>query len=118
MSTELMKKAVKALDDKKGQDIKVIDIRGISQITDYFVICSGTSSTHVKALGDEVEYQLGGHEADIGFHKEGYGSGTWVLMDYKDIIVHIMFGETRDFYNLEHLWSDGKEVDISEILEG
>ncbi len=118
MSTELMRKAVKALSDKKGQDIKVIDIRGVSQITDYFVICTGTSSTHVKALGDEVEYQLGGHEADIGFHKEGYGSGTWVLMDYKDIIVHVMYGETRDFYNLEHLWSDGTEVDISDILEG
>ncbi len=118
MSYELMKKAVKALDDKKGQSIKAIEIKDVSQITDYFIICTGTSSTHVKALADEVEYQLGGQEADIGFHKEGYGSGTWVLMDYKDIIVHIMYGETRDFYNLEHLWSDGKEIDISDILEG
>ena len=117
MSYELMKKAVKALDDKKAQDIKVLDIKGVSQLADYFVICSGTSSTHVKALADEVEYQLGGHEADIGFNKEGYGTGTWILMDYKDIIVHIMFGETRDFYNLEHLWSDGTEIDISEFME-
>jgi len=87
MSYELMKKAVKALDDKKGQNIKVLDIKYVSQIADYFVICSGTSSTHVKALADEVEYQLGGHEADIGFNKEGYGTGTWILMDYRDIDV-------------------------------
>jgi len=107
----------KILDSKKGRNIIALDLGGATIIADYFVICSGTSSTHVKALADEVEYQLGGHEADIGFNKEGYGTGTWILMDYRDIIVHIMFGETRDFYNLEHLWSDGKEIDISEFME-
>lgn len=117
MSLEMVKEAVNALNDKKGNDIKVIDIRDVSQIGDYFVICTGTSSTHVKALADEVEYRLGGHEADVGFHKEGYGSGTWVLLDYKDIVVHVMYGETRDFYNLEHLWADGKEVDLKALLE-
>ena len=117
MSLEMVKTAVKALDSKKGNDIQVIDIREVSQLGDYLIICTGTSSTHVKALADEVEYCMEGHEAEVGYHKEGYGTGTWVLLDYKDIIVHIMYGETRDFYNLEHLWSDGKQVDISKLLE-
>jgi len=117
MSYELVKKIVKALDDKKAQSIEVIDIEEVSQIADYFVICTGTSSTHVKALADEVEFQAGGQESDIGFHKEGYGSASWILLDYKDVIVHIFYGETRDFYNLEHLWADGKKVDIQKVLE-
>ncbi|OQB15761.1 MAG: Ribosomal silencing factor RsfS [Firmicutes bacterium ADurb.Bin193] len=111
MSFELAKRIATILDDKKAQGIEVIDISGISQLADYFIICSGTSSTHVKALADEVEFQIGGKDCETGFHKEGYGSATWVLLDYRDVIVHIFFGETRDFYNLEHLWTDGKKID-------
>lgn len=117
MSIELTKSIVKVLDDKKAQKIEVIDIREVSQIADYFVICTGTSSTHVKALADEVEFQIGGRENDAGFHKEGYSNATWVLLDYKDVIVHIFYGETRDFYNIEHLWADGKKVELNEIME-
>ncbi len=117
MSLELAKKIAKVLSDKKAQQIEVIDIRSVSQLADYFVICTGTSSTHVKALADEVEFQIGDKERDIGYHKEGYGSAAWVLLDYRDVIVHIFYGETRDFYNLEHLWSDGEKVDIQELLE-
>jgi len=117
MSLELLEKIVKALDDKKAQSIEVIDITEVSQIADYFVICSGTSSTHVKSLADEVEVKVGGQESERAYHKEGYGSASWILLDYKDVIVHIFFGETRDFYNLEHLWSDGTKVDLQKLLE-
>ncbi len=117
MSLELAKKIAGVLNDKKAQKIEVIDISGVSQIADYFIICTGTSSTHVKALADEVEFQLGDIEREVGYHKEGYGSASWILLDYKDVIVHIFYGETRDFYNLEHLWSDGVKVDIEKILE-
>ena len=115
MSMELAKKIVKALDDKKAQSIELIDITEISQLADYFIICTGTSSTQVKALADEVEFQVGAQPHDIGYHKEGYSTANWILLDYKDVIVHIFFGETRDFYNLEHLWSDGKKVDIDTL---
>ena len=117
MSKELVKKIVKALDDKKAIQIEVIDIQELSQIADYFVVCTGSSTTQVKALADEVEFQLGSEiEHEVGYHKEGYSSAEWILLDYKDVIVHIFCGEIRDFYNLEHLWSDGKEVDVSEFL--
>lgn len=118
MSYELTKKIVKALDDKKGINIEVIDIRELSQIADFFVVCSGNSTTQVKALADEVEFQVGNEvEHEVGYHKEGYGTANWILLDYKDVIVHIFFGETRDFYNLEHLWSDGKKMNIKEFLD-
>ncbi|MDD3766024.1 MAG: ribosome silencing factor [Eubacteriales bacterium] len=115
MSLELTKKILKILDEKKAQDIEVIDISKVSEIADYFIICSGTSSTHVKTLADEVEFKINkSHET--GYHKEGYGSATWVLLDYRDVIVHIFYGETRDFYNLEHLWVDGEKVDVEKLL--
>jgi len=118
MSLEMAKKIIKALDDKKATNIELIDIREVSQIADYFVICSGTSTTQVKALADEVEFQLGNEtEHEVGYHKEGYSSASWILLDYKDVIVHIFCGETRDFYNIEHLWSDGKKIDISEFID-
>ena len=116
MSFELAKRIVKTLDGKKAQNIEVIDIQKVSQLADFFIICSGTSSTHVKALADEVEFQIGGRESDIAYHKEGYGGGAWVLLDYRDVIVHIFHVETRDFYNLEHLWVDGEKIDTSLLL--
>ena len=92
MSKELVKKIVKALDDKKAIKIDVIDIQELSQIADYFVVCTGSSTTQVKALADEVEFQLGSDiEHEVGYHKEGYGSAEWILLDYKDVIVHIFW---------------------------
>ena len=104
-------KAVKALDSKKALDIKVIKIQDISAIADYFVIATGTSSTHVKALADEVEAQL--DEAGISVsHVEGYRSNSWILLDYVDVVVHVFSDEAREYYDLERLWQDGEIIDI------
>ena len=105
-SLETAKMAVKALDSKKALDIKVIKIQDISAIADYFVIATGTSSTHVKALADEVEAQL--DEAGISVsHVEGYRSNSWILLDYVDVVVHVFSDEAREYYDLERLWQDG-----------
>ena len=110
-SLETAKMAVKALDSKKALDIKVIKIKDISAIADYFVIATGTSSTHVKALADEVEAQL--DEAGIRVsHVEGYRSNSWILLDYVDVVVHVFSDEAREYYDLERLWQDGEIIDI------
>ena len=102
----------KAISSKKGLNIKLIEIGDISSLADYMVIATGTSSTHVKAIADEVEYQL--DEAGISVsHIEGYRSNSWILLDYVDVIVHIFSDEAREFYDLERLWQDGKEIDFS-----
>lgn len=106
----------KAISSKKGLNIKLIEIGDISSLADYMVIATGTSSTHVKAIADEVEYQL--DEAGISVsHIEGYRSNSWILLDYVDVIVHIFSEEAREFYDLERLWQDGKEIDISDIVD-
>lgn len=106
----------KAISSKKGLNIKLIEIGDISSLADYMVIATGTSSTHVKAIADEVEYQL--DEAGISVsHIEGYRSNLWILLDYVDVIVHIFSDEAREFYDLERLWQDGKEIDISDIVD-
>lgn len=106
----------KAISSKKGLNIKLIEIGDISSLADYMVIATGTSSTHVKAIADEVEYQL--DEAGISVsHIEGYRSNSWILLDYVDVIVHIFSDEAREFYELERLWQDGKEIDISDIVD-
>ena len=106
----------KAISSKKGLNIKLIEIGDISSHADYMVIATGTSSTHVKAIADEVEYQL--DEAGISVsHIEGYRSNSWILLDYVDVIVHIFSDEAREFYDLERLWQDGKEIDISDIVD-
>ncbi|MFR2136891.1 MAG: ribosome silencing factor [Pseudoruminococcus massiliensis] len=110
-SLETAKMAVKALDSKKALDIKVIKIQDISAIADYFVIATGTSSTHVKALADEVEAQL--DEAGISVsHVEGYRSNSWILLDYVDVVIHVFSDEAREYYDLERLWQDGEIIDI------
>ena len=107
--------AVKAIDDKRGLHIQVIEISDISVLADYMVIATGSSSTHVKALADEVEYQL--DQAGISVsHIEGYRSNTWILLDYIDVIVHIFDNEAREFYDLDRMWQDGKPVDISGVV--
>lgn len=105
--------AYKALEDKKAEDIQIIDIAGISVIADYFVIANGSNSNHVQAMVDNVEealYKAGYKE----YHVEGRDSG-WVLMDYGDIIVHIFNKESRDYYNLERIWKDGIFVDAADL---
>ena len=114
-SLETAKLAAKALDSKKGLDIKIIRIEDISSIADYFVIATGTSNTHVKALADEVEYQLK-EKGETVSHIEGYRSDTWILLDYIEVIVHVFSDEAREYYDLDRMWADGVEVDISDII--
>ncbi|MCM1544755.1 MAG: ribosome silencing factor [Ruminococcus sp.] len=112
---ELTEKIVKVLDDKKAIEIKAIHITEFSIVADYFVIASGTSNTHVKALADEVEYEI----TQLGIkptHIEGRATG-WILLDYGSVIVHVFTGESRDYYNLERLWSDASTLDLSDIIE-
>ena len=118
VSTEKMMAqiACKAIDDKKGQDIKVIDIHNVSVIADYFVIASGTNSNQVQAIVDNVEEQLGraGFEAK---QIEGNRNSSWILMDYGDVIVHVFDEENRLFYDLERIWRDGKVLEMDVFLE-
>ena len=112
---EMALAAAKALDSKKGRDIKVLEIDKITTLADYFVICSGGSNTQINALCDEVEKELD-KLGETPLHREGYRGGTWVLLDYGCVVVHIFNDEARKFYSLEHLWADGEEVDLSAIL--
>lgn len=118
VSTEKMMAqiACKAIDDKKGQDIKTIDIHNVSVIADYFVIASGTNSNQVQAIVDNVEEQLGraGFEAK---QIEGNRNSSWILMDYGDVIVHVFDEENRLFYDLERIWRDGKVLEMDAFLE-
>ena len=114
-SRELAEIAVKALDSKKGKEIRLIRIDKITTLAEYFVICTGTSNTQINALGDEVEKELD-QLGEQPIHREGYRGGTWVLLDYGCVVVHIFNDEARKFYSLEHLWADGEEVDLSAIL--
>ena len=112
---ELALIAAKALDAKKGKDIRVLQINKITTLADYFVLCTGASNTQINALCDEVEKQLSA-QGEEPLHREGYRGGTWVLLDYGCIAVHVFSSEARQFYSLEHVWADGKEVDLSGVL--
>ena len=112
---ELSEIAVKALDSKKGKEIRLIRIDKITTLAEYFVICTGTSNTQINALCDAVEKELT-EKGEEPLHREGYRGGTWVLLDYGCVVVHVFNDEARKFYSLEHLWADGEEVDLSAIL--
>lgn len=100
-----------ALADKKGEDIKVIDISNISVMADYFVIANGTSDSQVDALVENVDEKM--HIAGYSLkQREGGRGGVWILLDYGDVIVHVFDKENRSFYNLEHVWSDGRVVEM------
>ena len=110
-SKKMTKLAIAALEDKKANDVRVIDIAGVSVIADYFVIASGSNTNQVQAMADSVREALGYGPRQI----EGYGVANWILMDYNDIIVHIFSDESRTFYDLERIWRDGKEVSVGEF---
>ncbi len=114
-SRELAEIAVKALDSKKGKEIRLIRIDKITTLAEYFVICTGTSNTQINALCDAVEKELT-EKGEEPLHREGYRGGTWVLLDYGCVVVHVFNDEARKFYSLEHLWADGEEIDLSAIL--
>ena len=107
--------ATKALDSKKGMNIKLLKIDRISTLSDYFLICTGTSNTHVKTLCDIAEYALEqAGEKPIG--REGHRGNTWELLDYGCLVVHVFTDEARKFYYLERLWADAEVVDLSDIV--
>ena len=102
---ELANETQKILDNKKALDIKVLKVEDVSILSDYMVIATGTSSTHVNALADELEYKL----KQVGIvpsHVEGHRSNSWILLDYSSVVVHIFSNEARSFYNLERLWEN------------
>ena len=105
----------KALDEKKGIDIKLLKIDKVSSLADYFLICTGTVNTHVRTLCDYAEYtleQLG--EPVLG--REGHRGNSWELLDFGSIVVHVFTQEAREFYSLERLWADAEEINISDII--
>ena len=111
---EKVKEIVRILDNKKARDIKALEITEHSIVADYFIIVSGTSNTHVKALADEVEYEMKQKGVEP-YHIEGKATG-WILLDYNSILVHVFTSETREYYNLERLWQDAGQIDISAVV--
>ena len=110
----VVEKIVKVLDNKKAEEIKVIKISELTVLADYFIIANGTSNTHVRALAEEVEAEL----SDVGVEPrniEGRSTG-WILLDYSDVVVHVFTPHDREYYNLERLWQDGEEMDISSLI--
>lgn len=112
---EIAYEVTKALDEKKGRDIKLLKIDKISSLADYFLICTGTSNTHVKTLCDYAEYTLE-NLGESMLSREGHRGNSWELLDYGTIVVHVFTEEARKFYALERLWADAQEIDIEDIL--
>lgn len=108
--------AAKALDEKKGKEISALEITDLTTLADYFVIASGTSNTQINALCDAVEKALKEQAGEAPLRREGYRDGTWVLLDYGAVCVHVFSQEAREFYDLERLWQDGKPLDLSGVL--
>ncbi|HIR14757.1 MAG TPA: ribosome silencing factor [Candidatus Choladousia intestinavium] len=114
LAKEMAKLAYQALEDKKAEDIKIIDINEVSVLADYFIIASGTNRNQVQALADNVEETLGraGYQPK---QTEGYRTANWILLDYGDLIVHVFDSENRLFYDLERIWRDGKDISAEEL---
>ena len=115
-TNEKLRCIISALDSKRGENIKAIGIRDLTIIADYFVIANGDSTTQTKALADEVEYQMKQKFGIDPHHTEGYSASNWIVLDYEDIVVHVFYTQTRDHYNLERLWADGEEIDITPYI--
>ena len=112
---EMALAAAKALDEKKGIGISAMEITDLTSLADYFVFATGSSNTQINALCGAVEKALDEQGVPV-LRREGYRDGTWVLLDYGCIVVHIFSQEAREFYSLERLWGDGKRVDLSDVL--
>lgn len=113
-SKELAALAIKALEDKKAEDIRIIDISNVSVLADYFLIANGSNRSQIQALADHVEEQLGKAGAPVR-QIEGYDTANWILLDFGDIIIHIFDKENRLFYDLERIWRDGALVELTEF---
>ena len=125
--TENLKIIVKAMEDKKAYNIQILDIKDISPIADYFVICSGSNIRQTQTIADEVDEKMSEYnihatkidDTDLFGNplKEGYDTGNWILLDYNGIVVHIFSEDERDYYNLDKIWSDAKTVDLNKLKE-
>lgn len=109
-STELARLAISALEDKKAEDVRVIDIEEVSVLADYFIIATGNNRTQVQAMADEVEMRLGKAGA-VPRQIEGYQAANWILLDFGDVIIHLFDAQNRLFYDLERIWKDGTQID-------
>ena len=114
---EIAYEVTRALDAKKGMDIQLLKIDKVSSLADYFLICTGTSNTHVKTLCDSVEAVVTDELQEPLLHREGHRGGTWVLLDFGCLVVHVFTNETREFYDLERLWNDAKQVPLNFVGE-
>lgn len=112
---EKLELIIKTLDSKRGEDIQAIKIADLTILADYFVIVNGTSNTHARTLADEVEFQLSQQGIEPQRRESDTGN-TWIVLDYADIIIHVFYKETRNFYKLEGLWADGEQIDISNLI--
>ena len=112
---EMAELAVRALDAKKGRDIRLLETKEVTVLADYFLICTANSSTHIKTLSDEVSKVLE-EQGERTLRTEGYRNGGWVLVDFGCLVVHLFTEEVRKFYNLERLWADAPVVDVSGLL--
>jgi ribosome-associated protein len=115
-TNEFLASAVRILDGKKAEDIRVIGIRDLTIIADYFIIAGGTSVVHARSLADELEFKLK-ERGKAPKRVEGVGKDGWIVLDYSDVVVHIFNKEQREFYNLERLWKDGEDVDITQFTK-
>ena len=115
-SYEMAIALAKALDGKKGQDIEVLKTEELTTLADYFVLCTATSSTQVKAMSDACEEAMEKNGEQV-HHIEGHRGGTWLLMDFSSVVVHVFTDEARKFYDLERLWGDAQEIDLAQALK-
>ncbi len=112
---EVALQVTKALDEKKGMNIKLLKIDQVSTLAEYFLICTGTSNTHVKTLCDYAEYAMEQLEEPL-LGREGHRGNSWELLDYGAVVIHVFTEEARQFYNLERLWADAESIDLSGIV--
>ena len=114
-SKELAIQLARALDAKKGRDVKIIRVYDLTTVTDYFVIATGTSTSHVAALAYEAVFRLG-QQGVNALRTEGHDGKRWILLDYGSVIVHVFTQEAHDYYDLEHLWADGEVLPAAEWM--
>jgi ribosome-associated protein len=116
-SEEKVDLIVRTADDRQARDMTVLDLRGLTLMTDYFFICSGNSSTHIRTIVDKVNEAMKHSAGMPGIRIEGYDAAQWVLMDYGDVVVHVMTPEQREYYHLEEFWKEARHVPLQPMLE-
>lgn len=112
---ETVKCAINALDKKMARDIELLRIEEVTSLADYFIVCTGTSNTHVNTLKEEIEFQLE-QNGVRRHHVEGHGNEAWVLLDYLSVVIHIFTDEARKFYQLDRVWADAERVDVEPFI--